>query len=477
MPHFSEAFGIDARPEDDWFDPILESDTTLFVDPFLISDDDDPYWQNAYEGLIEFFNATLKLVAASGGDKRSAAWKRAAQLLSFKEPAEFALGYGDHTILGAGIGHGIGDAVLRTAHLAIRAGLDEVQDLNELLLLGDNIGPDRIGDLVCNILKASFIEYTQRVAKRHAIETTKLPVTNASWHRDELRWIDRYVNLPRNPNFPSLGVLLTPQRFLRRLPTVDIDDFWDWAWLHYGEDLKLKFNYQISTKADRAEIMRLARYQESQLWLEYVRSREKEPYDIRSDPQNVRILYDGPPTFAALSTFTESPATPDDFCSYVGSLIHDFKWIVEDRRGWEILWSGRNPRNERTCQTLFESSLILVCRRADIDMSRESDTGTGPVDFKMSQGWERRALIELKRAQSSSLRPNVKFQLPQYLKSEAATCGYLVIAQFFEEDTKPEKMDWIRGECARVSAETGKNYEPVFIDARNQKPSASTIRS
>jgi hypothetical protein len=476
MPRFSEAYDVGIGPLDDWFDPILETDTTLFVDPFLIHDDDEPFWQRSYERIITFFNEVLKLVAVSGGDRSSRAWRRAAELLSFHEPAEFALGYGVRTIFGAGIGREIGESVLQTAHIAIRAGLEEMRDLNELFLLGDNIGPDRIGDLVCNILKGSFIEYTQAVATRHEIPTAKLPIQHADWSGEGPRWIDRYVDLPRNLVYPSTAVLLTPRRFLRRLPTVDVESFWDWAWLNYGDDLKANFNYHLASQADRREIMRLARFRDSSLWLEYVRSRDRSPYDFDTDPQNVQVLYDGPPLLAALAYEVPGPRRPQDFCGYVKDLIDDFKWLVEQRGGWELLWSGTNPRNERTCQKLFESSLVLVCRNADVDMSRESDAGSGPVDFKISDGWVRRALIELKRAQSSSLRPNVTFQLPAYLESEDASCGYLVVIQFYEEDMAEAKMEWVTNECARIAADSGKTYEPIFVDARRDKPSASKLR-
>jgi len=35
----SKHFGIERNATDDWFDPILNADTELFVDPFLIFKD------------------------------------------------------------------------------------------------------------------------------------------------------------------------------------------------------------------------------------------------------------------------------------------------------------------------------------------------------------------------------------------------------------------------------------------------------
>ena len=37
---FSEVFGVTIGDEDDWFDPLLTSDTKLFVDPFRVYADD-----------------------------------------------------------------------------------------------------------------------------------------------------------------------------------------------------------------------------------------------------------------------------------------------------------------------------------------------------------------------------------------------------------------------------------------------------
>jgi hypothetical protein len=125
---------------------------------------------------------------------------------------------------------------------------------------------------------------------------------------------------------------------------------------------------------------------------------------------------------------------------------------------------------------LFSQTLLLACRAVGIDMSREVETGRGPVDFKFSAGWTARALVELKLAHSGSLKPNVKFQVPQYLRSEDVNCGFLVVFQFHDSDCRLELVQWIRAETQRISADTGRRYEPIFVDARKNKPSASQQR-
>jgi hypothetical protein len=62
---FSEVFGIDPTGAD-WFVPLLSADTPLFIDPLLIAEDEQEYWQSAHKQLILFFNQVLTLIAKSG---------------------------------------------------------------------------------------------------------------------------------------------------------------------------------------------------------------------------------------------------------------------------------------------------------------------------------------------------------------------------------------------------------------------------
>jgi hypothetical protein len=310
---------------------------------------------------------------------------------------------------------------------------------------------------------------------RHGIDPVNMPVQHAGWDRTDRRWVDGYRTLPRNTVHTRAAVLLTPRRFLRELPTVDANEFWEWAWLTYGDDLRDRFNYQVASRVDRREIIRLARFRNSRLWREYIETREIQPYDLGSDPRNHVVPYDAPKELSAYISI-QRDASPDDFCNFVRTLIQDFRWTVEDKTGWKWLWAGSRHRSERVCQDLFEQTLVLSCKKADVDMTREGATGRGPVDFKFSNGWERRAHVEMKLAGSGTLHVNTTFQVPQYLRSEGVKCGFLVVVQFYDRDLEEDRVEWVVSECERISKETGLKYEPIFIDARRNKPSASKIR-
>lgn len=121
---FTDAFQITRTPADDWFGVRLNTDTDLFVDPFLVFDDSDPAWSDAEDEVIAFFNEVLGLVATAGGSKQHKDYRAAGKMLSFPEPAEFCLGFGANTIFGRGPGRDLGQLMLKAAGQAVQAGIN-----------------------------------------------------------------------------------------------------------------------------------------------------------------------------------------------------------------------------------------------------------------------------------------------------------------------------------------------------------------
>ena len=116
----------------------------------------------------------------------------------------------------------------------------------------------------------------------------------------------------------------------------------------------------------------------------------------------------------------------------------------------------------------------ILGEAADVDMSREANAGRGPVDFKFSAGWHRRALIEVKLLSSSKLRQGAEAQLPQYLASEQVSCAYYMCVGFTDRDLRPERLAAVRDMCSRHQDRSGLLVIPRFIDAR---PKVSASRS
>jgi hypothetical protein len=168
--------------------------------------------------------------------------------------------------------------------------------------------------------------------------------------------------------------------------------------------------------------------------------------------------------------------SPEGFLHWVGTLADRFQHAVEHSDLWRVLWDDKlaKPRSELIVHASAAAMWNSLCALADVDMSREPDAGRGPVDFKFSAGWHRRALIEVKLLSSSKLFQGADAQLPEYLASEQVSCAYYVCVGFTDRDLRPERLALVRATCAAYEARSGCAVVPRFIDAR-PKPSASRL--
>ena len=169
----------------------------------------------------------------------------------------------------------------------------------------------------------------------------------------------------------------------------------------------------------------------------------------------------------------------EDFLRWVGTLVDRFQHAVEHTDTWRILWDDKlaKPRGELIAHAAAATMWTSLCEHADVDMSRESDAGRGPVDFKFSAGWHRRALIEVKLLSSSRLFQGADAQLPQYLVGEQISCAYYVCLGFTDRDFRPERLALVRTTCAAYEARSARVVTPRFIDARPKLPASRLASS
>ncbi len=478
---FSQMYELTPADDDDWFDPDLSSDTKLFVDPMLIWEDDDSFWSSAHGQVVDYFNIVLQLVAQGlpfGGEgaAKSTLLTRAERALQFAEPPEFCLGYGSDSIFGSGSAEVLAKATLDAAVFAVKSGLTHVDHFEQIALFGEGIGADRISDIVCNVLKSYFVRYTQDIAKANDVPLEDIKVRNLRWRESPLGWVDGSAMLPLNKaQHRRVGVLLVPRRFLRRLPTLDPKEFWEWAWSNLNEEIRADFGDDVVRHVDAETIMRFAR-RRSRSVARFIREREQSgstSYDFEDDPLYLRRWSIDAPEIAKSMTASKL-SNEGELCTFVGGVCKQFKFGVEKRNHYELLWVNGKLRIERYCQRLFDSTVFLTCENSNVDVSPEANGGVGPVDFKFSQG-RTRAVAELKLAKSTSLRQNLEHQVPAYADTERTTCAYVVIVQSLDKHVADDFVKEIEVLIRRVGRERQLDYKVVWVDAR-QKPSASKRR-
>lgn len=480
---FTELTGISLSGNDDWFDPVLTEDTPLYVDPFLVFEDTSPLFVDAHEAVVQFFATCRDLVHLDDGH-RGRYWDKALRLLTFPEPKEFALGLSMGSPNGSGTDEHFAEQMADALETISRAVERRVAYVEMFALFVPGLGVDRISDIFCNILKSRFIAFTQEVCKRHGVATETISVRHASWNSEAARWSDARLQLPRSP-VTGGAVLLTPDRFLQDIPPrITASGFYRWAETNRNAELRDDLNYDLATalkEAERAERGRDIANRRPDIAFDYVddvaAQADLTPYDVSKDPELFVRWYEAARHGRHIET-ADPVDQPDqtNFHSWLGTLVDRFTHAVEHSDLWRVLWNDdlTKPRKEKIVQAVAGQMWVLLCERANVDISREANMGRGPVDFKFSAGWRRRALIEVKLMSNRKFRQGAEAQLPEYLKSERISCAYYVCIGFTDNDLSDGRKALVRETCEAYEAKSGCTVTPCFIDARPKK-SASNL--
>ena len=468
---FSDSFGLKIRPGDDWFDPILNLDTRLFLDPFLLFQDESRSWRGAHAELISYFDSCFRLLARSGRNPRSLHHQKAVNLLRFPEPKEFCLGYVQQGTRGAGAGRGHAVRVAGAILDAIDRGVAHPSHFEDIGIFNEGIGPDRISDIACNILRPRFIKYTQQVARRHRLPMQSYRMGGARFDQRRSCWRSEAVDLPRNP-FSGGPILLVPARFLRDLPVVNASDWWESS---EAAQLRADLNLDVMERVDKATIVRIAR-EHPEAVDAWVRSQEQRPassYDLHRDPAGVHLWASAAARYVASHPLAlKEPANAQDFLDVVGRVVERFRHFIEEERGWRLLWNDDgSEKPEEAAQLAFLGVARPYCEANNIVLDREVNLGRGPVDFKFSGGYSARALLEFKKVHNGKFWNGLLRQLPSYLKSDRCSVGWFGALQYNSRPTSRNRVKRLR------TTDWSQSKRPVsiaVIDAR-RKRSASKL--
>lgn len=474
---FSEHFGITRGRTDDWFDPDLSVDTKLFLDPFLLLDETNrsrSIWSSAHTRLIEHFARCYDLLAKAGA-RGTLSEGVAGSLLSFPEPAELRLGYTASGTAGSGSGRRNASLIIGSIVTAIAAGLDRPEHIEEIGILNEGVGADRISDATCNVLKPILIEYTQAVAHRHGVPTKAVRVRHARCNLDSGRWIDETMELPANP-FTGRGVLLVPQRFLNQLPTLNADDWFDST---FNEDLRRGLNVHVGQRVPKREIVKAARRHPERIraWADQLRrSGDVRGYDFARDPLGLVAWQEAGAEFAETNPLTASVRTAAELKAFVQQVLELYKLFIEQQGGWKLLWNDNgDEKPEEAAQLALLGLARPYCRAHGVELDREVNLGRGPVDFKVTGGPSLRLLVEAKKLHNGDFWNGLERQLPSYMTSDQTPDGWLLAIRYRSDGvSKTRARDLPRRVCA-VNDATGMAIGLTLIDAR-PKRSASKLR-
>jgi hypothetical protein len=203
-------------------------------------------------------------------------------------------------------------------------------------------------------------------------------------------------------------------------------------------------NYEVMGNVSKAQIVNEARRNPEyvQRWLSLRETQTANPYDFELDRRGVIGWYPAATDYTSRHPITiESPNSDVHFFKVIEQVLDEFQRFVEENRGWSLLWNtSTTEKPEEAVQLLFRGIVEHYCRANNINIDREVELGRGPVDFKFSNGYSRRALLEVKKLENTKFWNGLNSQLPSYMRSDNCVDGWFVAVGFRESKAGMEKI-------------------------------------
>ncbi len=474
VQRLSEYFGISPSlfRQHGVLDAFIGVDTHLFLDPQLLRRNRLPEFQESRQKVEKYYSDILKLLLASK-QKGDRAWREAQKRLVFKELHGAAIGYGVKSSDGNAIGPLLGNRLLKAANEILDMGIADPEIFELLGLFEEGFGADRLSDMTMAIIRTDLYTYSQHVADKVGIKERVRFVTSGISYR-----------LPLHPSGQK-PVIFLPKKLLRDLPVAlswdDIERV-----VSVNEELRQRLNAMIGKSWKRGmrfpkHVLRnliLGNPRNLKSLIEAYKANRSEAYDFERDPTGQLSWYETGQRWAGdypLQLSLSLQPSIDEFEAIVTKIVAQFKKNIEENGLKECLYRKEDfeskPLHERYSQLLFYSVADTYCKANNVDLSREPNAGNGPVDFKISQGYEKRILVEIKLSSNTKLLQGFEKQLPAYERSEQTTRSiYVIIVVTKSEDQVKAVL-----ERKEMAEREGKKVPHVVVINARLTPSASKL--
>ena len=452
------------------FDPILNVDSRLFIDPLLLKG--SAHKEISIDGVKQYEGHFRKIIALLKASKAvgDVPWRSAGELIRSPEIKGTCLGYGAASIQGSAVGRQLTGVILKTAKEVVDLGVEDPDLFTALVLFEEGIGADLVSDMTTNVILPNLLEFNKRVLSQVKVETQPFEIRG------------QRCSLPRNPfTSQTTPVILVPLDILRNLPVAsdrsEIDDV-----VSKNRQLRNRVNqyigeiWQAKTLRDKAKVKSSALSSKSAFvaLLEVIKEAKGKPYDLEGDPDGLYTwLQAGIDAAAKHPIDIKKPEKHDleSIASVVNRIVDQFRILIEDKGLWKELWHGRRPRKEKSAQRIFFAVADSYCKFNDLDISPEADSGAGPVDFKFSDGYDAKVLVEIKLSTNPKLLHGYEKQLEAYKKAESSMSAIYLVIDLGNMTRKRKELFALR---ERMKAQ-GKPVSEIIIVDGTRKVSASRL--
>lgn len=409
-------------------DSLVFFDTPLFLNPKLLAKSDIPEFKNSQDKIIRHYETTINLLKKTNGN--DIYWKAVKKHFDFPEPSGIGLGTSIKSTDGNGLTGLTAENCLQTLKEIVNLDIEDPTMYRLLFLVQENIGVDRISDMICRIIYDDLCLYSNNMIDKLGIKEY---------------YIDDDTNLKylKRPNGKRLFLL--PTDLLSEIPDVvncsDIQSITEYNQQikEYLCDFFDKAYTNVTTFHDaKKEKIRECILGNKELVKELLtegQSKIAEVYDYAHDPlgivNNLEVIREK--VMQNEEIFTKLIGSPKSLNDFVNKLLTVYKRCIEELGLNEELYyidsktKRRNIRKEITSHRLFIIVLEVAKQLKLYDYSFEPKVGNGQVEFVI-YNMKEKILVEFKLSKNNLIHGYDK-QLPLYVKRYEATSTFYVIVK------------------------------------------------
>jgi hypothetical protein len=447
------------------FDAFTDIDSHFHIHPSLLAVTTVPELADA-DALFKAHFTKIIVLLNGANNQNDILYRNAVKQLVFPEIPLAALGYAKDNTRGRAIGIKLADQIAETAFQIVKAGIKDPVIFELVGLFEEDVGSDLISDMTLWLIVPGILKFNERIVKNLNLKTIKTQVANT------------IQSLPLDAD-TGKPILLIPKDILSPLPVATSFDDIDTV-CNYNDEVRDVINKRIGrtwgdarNKIHKRDIKKALLDNPALLkdLLEQYKQTPPAKYDYENDPLGELLWFEASREFAQQFPIKLKPI-PDHthVVQVVTQICGQYKRLIEQNGLFKLLYDQHESlKPERAAQLLFYGIADAYCAANNLDLSREPDAGRGPVDFKVSKGYNSRVAVEVKYSSNKRLAHGYETQLPIYNDAEKTFHSIYLVLQTTSSVSGIERIKALRAEAV---ADKRRAPEIIVIDATDQ-PSAS----
>lgn len=451
---FSKEFGISKEEivRNDLFDVLIDEDSHFFINIKRLKQTDIPEFIGAYNKINEYFRRIGLLLKLSNINDKS--YRTAVKMFNFPEVNGINLGFssGRH---GAGFGERLRNQIIKDAYEIIKSGSEQPEIFQLTSLFEENVGPDRLSDMIARLIYDNIVAYSKRVYQDLGITKEKYPSYE-------------FVNgILKNP-YKDTELLLLPADILHEIP---IAKCWDdiERICRENEVIRQEINELIGKEWRKLSSSAKKSYMKEMFFknparlnrvMKSYRSTTVERYDVF---ENIKYLVG-----FLQSTISLPQSVSKTSIEASIEILRSYQEWVEFHRGAIVIKAAETKAAEKTVQRTLHATALMYCKQNNFDINPEEDGGRGPVDFKISRGNDK-TVIEIKLTSNRECVHGLEIQIEEYAKAENTNQKVFVLVDTGEHS---ERINDVKEKHQEMCINGKKPAQLIIIDSK-PKESAS----